>query len=438
MTCIKGARGLFARISTAHVAYSHPNSDLAVNAPAIASPAAALKRDAATTVSLVFLCNCVNALCVGGIALFLPLIREDLHISFTQAGLLSVAATATYALGQIPAGFLTDRFGPKRLFFIGVIGSTVFMLQFAMVGSYGHALVNQMLTGTFRAFLFAPGLTLLSSWFPPERRATAMGLYIAGNFTGNIVLSLIGPWMVASHSWRFPFMVFSLAGIAVAMLFLVFAKEKARHAPRDPLKLSDIVQLSRYPIVWVASALQIIRMGPVVGISFWLPSFLVADRGLTLQTAGLVTAMGAALSAPSNAIGGYVSDRMNNPPLIIGGALAILATTAFLLVQIQSLPLLLVVIAVNSVFAQFYFGPLFLVPVEVLGQRTAGIVTGFCNLFANAGSVAFAFALGVIRDRTGSFAWGFGAIGIACIVGIVLSVVLARMRHHALDAKAVA
>ena len=76
-----------------------------------ALPVTGLSRDAATTVSLVFLCNCVNALSVGGIALFLPLIRGDLNISFTQAGMLSVAATATYALGQIPAGFLTDRFG---------------------------------------------------------------------------------------------------------------------------------------------------------------------------------------------------------------------------------------------------------------------------------------------------------------------------------------
>ena len=403
-----------------------------------ALPVTGLSRDAATTVSLVFLCNCVNALSVGGIALFLPLIRGDLNISFTQAGMLSVAATATYALGQIPAGFLTDRFGPKRLFFIGVTGSTAFMLQFGMVASFEHALVNQMLAGLFRAFMFAPGLTLLASWFPPERRATAMGRYIAGHFTGNIILSLIGPLMVVSHTWRFPFMVFSLAGIATAVLFLTFAKEPARHASRDPIKLHDLLELRRHPIIWLTSALQIIRMGPVVGISFWMPSFLVADRGLTLTTAGLVTAMGAALSAPSNALGGYVSDRLNNPPLVIGGALAILATTAFLLVQVQSLPLLLVVIAVNSIFAQFYFGPLFLVPVEVLGQRTAGIVTGFCNLFANIGSVAFAYALGVIKDRTGSFAWGFGVICISCLIGIGLSFVLAGMRRRGLEAKATA
>ena len=401
------------------------------------SAPAEAKHAAATTVSLVILSNTFNALCFGGIALFLPLIREDLHITFTQAGMLSVAATATYALGQIPAGFLTDRFGPKRLFFIGAFGSVAFMLQFGMVASYEHAVVNQLLAGVFRSFLFAPGLTLLQSWFPPERRATAMGLYIAGNFTGNIILSLVGPLMVASHTWRFPFTVFSLAGMGVAVLFFVFAKERASRASRDPIRLHDLLQLSRYRIVWLASALQIIRMGPVVGISFWLPSFLVADRGLTLQAAGLVTAMGAALSAPSNAIGGYVSDRINNPPLVIGGALTILACTTFLLTQVQSLPLLLV-IAVNSVFAQFYFGPLFLVPVEVLGQRTAGIVTGFCNLFANIGSVAFAYALGVIRDRTGSFAWGFGAICISCFIGVALSFALARVRRHALAAKVAA
>jgi nitrate/nitrite transporter NarK len=402
-----------------------------------ARPAGAVsKRDAATTASLVILCNSFNALCFGGIALFLPLIREDLHISFAQAGMLSVASTFTYALGQIPAGFLTDRFGPKRLFFIGAFGSIAFMLSFGMIGSYEGAVVNQLLAGVFRSFLFAPGLTLLSSWFPPERRATAMGLYIAGNFSGNIVLSLVGPLMVASHTWRFPFIVFSIAGMGVAVLFLVFAKEKARRASRDPIRLRDVMQLSQHRIVWLASAIQVIRMGPVVGISFWLPSFLVADRGLTLQTAGLVTAMGAALSAPSNAIGGYVSDRLNNPPLVIGGALSILACTTFLLTQVHSLPLLLIVIAVNSVFAQFYFGPLFLVPVEALGQRTAGIVTGFCNLFANAGSVAFAYSLGVIRDRTGSFAWGFGVICIACVAGMLLSVALARTRRRLLAAKA--
>src|SRR5262249_30115443 len=65
-------------------------------------------RGAPLTVTLVVVCQGFNMLTVGGIALFLPLIREDLGMSFAQAGLLSALSTFTYALGQIPAGVLAD------------------------------------------------------------------------------------------------------------------------------------------------------------------------------------------------------------------------------------------------------------------------------------------------------------------------------------------
>ena len=192
-------------------------------------------------------------------------------------------------------------------------------------------------------------------------------------------------------------------------------------------------QLFRYPIMWVCSGLQFVRFSVVTAFNFWLPSLLVADRGLSVQAAGLVVAMSAAFTAPSNTVGGYVSDRLKNPPLVIGGALAILACTSTLLVVVESIPLLLLVIAVNSVFLQFYFGPLFFVPMEVLGQRIAGTTTGFSNLFANLGGFFTAYALGVVRDRAGTFTWGFVGISVLCLIGVALSVVLARMRKRALS-----
>jgi sugar phosphate permease len=90
---------------------------------------------------------------------------------------------------------------------------------------------------------------------------------------------------------------------------------------------------------------------------------------------------------------------------------------------------------VNSIFVQFYFGPLFLVPMEVLGQRIAGTATGFSNLFANMGGFVTAYALGVVKDKTGSFTWGFFGISVACLAGVALAVVLGRMRTRALAAQ---
>ena len=112
-----------------------------------------------------------------------------------------------------------------------------------------------------------------------------------------------------------------------------------------------------------------------------------------------------------------------------------LAFTSALLVLIEPIPVLLVVVAINAIFLQFYFGPLFFVPVEVLGQRTAGMSTGFSNLFANAGSLIFAYSLGVVRDKEGTFTLGFLGISTACIVGVMLTFVLARMRNRALAAR---
>lgn len=397
-----------------------------------AGTARPMPRESVTTVTLVILCQVFHSLTFVGVALFLPLIREDLGITFAQAGLLLAAGTLTYGLGQPPAGYLSDRYGPQRLFFIGLAMWSLLCVGLGMVRSFEGALAIMLLAGAFRSLLFAPGLSLLASWFPPERRATAMSFYMVGGFTGTILLSLIGPVLATRFGWRAAFIGFALVGVAAALVYIVYAREKPRRSCGASPGLAEVLRLMRHRIIWVCSAIQFIRFSVVTGLTFWLPSFLVADRGLSLETAGLVAAMSAALTAASNAIGGYVSDRLHNPPLVIGGSLAVLACTSTLIVTVESLPLLLVIVAAGSIFLQFYFGPLFFVPIEVLGVRTAGMATGLTNLFANAGGLITAYALGLVKDSAGSFTWGFIGISALCLVGVALSVALARMRRRAL------
>src|SRR4051794_25422177 len=145
---------------------------------------------AARTVGLIVVSQVVHFLSFSAMALLLPLIREDLAITFSQAGILSAAATLSYALTQIPAGYLSDRYGPKRLFFAGLLGWSLLGIALALSCSYWIAVAVLFTAGAFRALLFAPGLTLVASWFPPERRATAMGVFLVGSFIGTIGVSL--------------------------------------------------------------------------------------------------------------------------------------------------------------------------------------------------------------------------------------------------------
>jgi nitrate/nitrite transporter NarK len=262
--------------------------------------------------------------------------------------------------------------------------------------------------------------------------ATAISLYMVGGFSGTILLSLAGPLLAQQMGWRPTFIAFAILGIAGALVYRVLAREKPVKGASPMTGMRDALRFFRHRILWVCGALQFVRFSVVTAFNFWLPSLLVADRGFSLAAAGLVGAMSAVLTVSSNAAGGYVSDRLKNPPLVIGGSLAVLTCTTTLLVVVEPIPVLLLVIALNAVFQQLYFGPLFFVPVEVLGQRTAGIAIGFSNLFANTGGLLTAYTLGVVKDKVGSFTWGFMGLSALCVTGIALSIVLARMRKRAL------
>src|SRR5438270_6097209 len=129
------------------------------------------KRMIVLTIVLLVLCQSQQTLAAGGISLFLPLIRQDVRLTFAQGGTLAAASTLVYALMQIPAGYLADRFGARRLFLVGLLGTSVLALSFALLHTYWLLVLNQAVSGFFRALLFAPGLLLISALFPPNRRA---------------------------------------------------------------------------------------------------------------------------------------------------------------------------------------------------------------------------------------------------------------------------
>src|SRR5215813_11569599 len=169
-----------------------------------------ISRDGIATVAVTVLCQVAHFLTLAAIPLLLPSIREDLGITFAEAGMLSAAGMVSYALIQIPAGYLSDRFGPRRLLFVGLLGWSILSVSLGLIHVFRLALVNQFIAGAFRALLFAPGLALLASWYPPRRRATAMSLFLLGAAAGSVFLSLAGPQLAERHGWRVTFIAFAL------------------------------------------------------------------------------------------------------------------------------------------------------------------------------------------------------------------------------------
>ena len=380
-------------------------------------------RGVAINATLIVVAQSTQAIAVGAIALFLPIIRSDLGLSFTQAGLLAAVATLSYALMQVPAGILADRVSPKRLFAVGVLGANVFAILFAVSNSFTLMLVLQAVAGVFRASMFIPGLLLMTRHFSQQRRATAMGLFVAGGFSSNILINLLGPLLVGPLGWQGVIVLSSAAGLVVLAAFWFLGDDVPAHETDAPAPTRWVWRTSAW---WLLAVIQFARLTAVSGFGLWLPAFLIEERGLPLASAGLVVAVSAAITAPSNIGGGILSDRLKRPLLVIVVSLVALTLLFSVVGEITSIPLLLVVIFALAVFIQLYFGPLFAVPRTLFGPGLAGLSSGFGNFCANLGGFSSVLALGVLKDATGEFTAGFYYLAAVVLLGAVAALVLWR------------
>ncbi len=382
-------------------------------------------RGVALNSTLIVVAQSTQAIAIGAIALFLPLIRAELGLTFSQAGMLAAAATLSYALLQIPAGLIADRYSPKIIFAIGVLGANALAIGFALSDSFPLMLATQAIGGVFRALMFIPGMVLITRHFSTAKRATALGLFVAGGFSSNILVNLAGPLLVAPLGWRGVIVLSSTLGLAVLVAFWWLADDGPSTASTTRPATRWVWRTAAW---WLLAVVQFSRLWIVAGFTFWLPAYLVEDRGFAIGMAGLVVAASSAITAPANIGGGILSDRLRRPFLIVGASLAALALLfgALGLVELNPAPLL-GVIALLALFIQLYFGPLFAVPSRLFGPGLAGLSGGFGNFSANLGGVCSVLTLGVLRDTTGSFTLGFLCLAAAAIVGLSAVLVLWRI-----------
>lgn len=380
-------------------------------------------RGVAVNATLIVVAQSTQAIAIGAIALFLPLIRADLGLGFAQAGLLAAVGTLSYALMQVPAGVLADRMSPKKLFAVGVLGSNVFAILFAVADNFALMLVVQAVAGVFRAAMFIPGLLLITRHFRPERRATAMGLFVAGGFSSNIVINLVGPLLVGPLGWQGVIVLSSSLALVVLVAFWFVGDDVAAHESDAPAPTRWVW---RTPVWWLLAVIQFARLTAVSGFGLWLPAFLIEERGIPLAGAGLIVALSAAITAPSNIGGGILSDRLRRPLLVIGTSLVALTVLFAVVGEITGIPLLIVVIVLIAVFIQLYFGPLFAIPRALFGPGLAGLSSGFGNFTANLGGFSAVLILGVLKDATGGFTVGFLYLAAVVLIGAVAALVLWR------------
>ncbi len=252
------------------------------------------------------------------LTILLEPIKQELGVSDSAMGFLTGGAFAIfYTFAGIPIGRFADR-GVRRS--VIAVGAALWSAMTALSGlaqSFVQLALARIGVGIGEAGCSPPAHSLLSDYFPPERRATALAVYASGIHFGTAFGWLAGGQIADALGWRAAFFVVGLPGILLAALVQLTVREpprglsegsRAGDAPSTREVFDFLWSLRSFRHLSLASALT--AFGGYA-VATWTPTFLVRVHGMSLAEAGTWLGLIAGLAGASGAyLGGAVADRL--------------------------------------------------------------------------------------------------------------------------------
>ena len=347
-------------------------------------------------------------------SIVMTLIKADLALTYTMSGALTSVYFVGYAIGQVPWGALADRIGSRRVMVASILGIATSTILFGFAQGFWQAALARLVSGLLGAGVFVPGVRLVSGWFPPEERGTALGIFSIGASAGLISSSTLSPYIATIIGWRATIMGIGLLGLTLTTVMWVTLKDNdADERAGGDGDLRDVLTDRSF---WALGAIQMARLGANYVFIAWLPLLLQEEFGMSLVAAGAAFSLFNIAGMVSNPLGGIISDRLGERiVLLVSFAVLAVGSFAFTLVK-GGLPLYLVILVIGW-FINFVRSPSFALIPRLYGVERAGKVSGIQNTFASIGALVLPFLIGYIRDATDSY-WA-GWIALALVLGAV-------------------
>jgi NNP family nitrate/nitrite transporter-like MFS transporter len=347
-------------------------------------------------------------------SIVMALIKADLSLTYTMSGALTSVYFVGYAIGQVPWGALADRIGSRRVMVASILGIAVSTILFGFAQGFWQAALARLVAGLLGAGVFVPGVRLVSGWFPPEERGTALGILSIGGSVGLITSSTLSPYIATIIGWRGTIVGIGLLGLTLtAVLWMTLKDNEAEERTGGDGDLRDVLADRSF---WALGAIQMARLGANYAFIAWLPLLLQEEFGMSLVAAGAAFSLFNVAGMVANPLGGIISDRLGEKSvLLVSFAVLAVSTFAFTLVK-GGLPMYAVILVIGW-FINFVRSPSFALIPRLYGVERAGRVSGIQNTFASIGALILPFLIGYIRDTTDSY-WA-GWIALALILGAV-------------------
>ncbi len=387
------------------------------------------------------------------ISIAAALMRSELHLSQIQLGQVFSAFLIGYAIFQVPAGALGDRFGPRLVLTVAAIiwGLTTLMTG-ALPGVIGGAMGTlavllgvRFLLGIAEAATYPVAAAAVGVWMPASERAFANSLVIAGMALGSAFIPPVMARVMVASGWRMSFYVTSVLGFLIAALWWWYARDApARHAAVNererraiaagrgsPVNTGGAAGAGRRLVIYwpllrnrnmlLISASYFLDSYVLAMFVFWFYLYLVDERRFSILKSGAFSSLpwiAALILVPT---AGWLCDRLSarrgrrlGRRVVAMTALA--ASSALLLwgARTEEPMLAIAALSLSVGFLMATEGPFWSSAIDISGAH-AGTAGGIMNTAGNLGGVAQASLVPVLVQR---FGW-IPALATGSLLGLV-------------------
>jgi MFS family permease len=358
---------------------------------ALAAPAASPARTGYYALLILSLINLVNYLDRYIVTVALPYLQRDFQLTDTQAGYLGSLFMIVFMLASPVSGFLGDRMPRRYLVAAGVLLWSLATGASGLATSFFALMVARACVGIGEAGYGAVAPSIISDLFPRQQRTRVLSFFYIAIPVGAAAGYGLGGWLSEAYSWHVAFFVGGVPGLLLgAMAFFMPEPQRgAMDGPESQTKLPFAVGLrglAHNKAFWWTTAGYTLMTFAIGGLAYWLPTFLVRERELTADKAGLLSGAVTALAGLLGTLaGGWLGDKMDRRReggglRMSGVGLILAAPLMYLAVQVHALVPMLAVIFLAQFLIFLNSGPI-----------NAAIVNGVPPAFR-----AFAMGLNVL------------------------------------------
>jgi MFS family permease len=369
----------------------------------------------------------VNYVDRGNLSIAAPLLKDELHISASQLGILLSAFFWTYTALQFVGGWLVDRVEATFVLAGGYLVWSVATAATGLAQGFVMLLLVRLMLGIGESVAFPASSKILARYLPEQFRGFANGAIMAGMKAGPAVGTLGAGSLMAKYGWRPVFLVIGLASLVWLPAWAAWrprgqglATSLTASAPR----ISSMLSILRQRSFWGVSAGHFSHNYLLYFMLTWLPFYLVHERHLSMtsmvKVAGLYYTVDALSAATTGWFTdffirrGYRSTVVRKSAAALGHVIATLGLAGCALANAHFYLAGLITIGIGCGMAG---SGLFAFSQTLAGPRVAGTWTGLQNGVANFAGVIGPALTGFTVDRTGNFLAALAITGVVSVAG---------------------